>query len=291
MRFLADFIMRGRAQAALVVAASAAVPLLFWLSASAACLVLLRRGLSDGLNVMFWGLAPALVWCYFGNDPRPLLVLLGAIALAIPLREGASWRVVMLASIGLGIVFSWMLHLLWGDALVVIAAELITALHQLLPQTEMGAWDSLSLLEQARIVSTITGVLAALLQILSVISLMLGRYWQALLFNPGGFSQEFQSLRFTPVFAISLVAVAWIGPGLMPELGILTPTCSVPLIFASLALMHGLVAQGRMSKFWLVGLYVAMLLFLQFIYPLLVVLAIVDSLFDFRGRASPNAKG
>ena len=34
------------------------------------------------------------------------------------------------------------------------------------------------------------------------------------------------------------------------------------------------------------GLYVTLVLFMQLIYPLLAVLAIVDSLFDFRGRAA-----
>jgi len=60
--------------------------------------------------------------------------------------------------------------------------------------------------------------------------------------------------------------------------------CSVPLVFAGLALVHGLVAEKRLGRFWLVGLYVTLLLFMQLIYPLLVVLAIVDSLIDFRGR-------
>ena len=34
-------------------------------------------------------------------------------------------------------------------------------------------------------------------------------------------------------------------------------------------------ASGRLAGFWLVGLYVTLLLFMQLIYPLLVVLAIV----------------
>jgi len=71
-------------------------------------------------------------------------------------------------------------------------------------------------------------------------------------------------------------------------MAMLTPLCSVPLVFAGLALIHGLVAQKRLAKFWLVGLYVTLLLFMQLIYPLLVVLAIVDSLIDFRGRSTPK---
>jgi len=49
MRALAEFIMRGRMQAIVVVAGSAALPMLFWLSAAAGSLVLLRRGLNDAL--------------------------------------------------------------------------------------------------------------------------------------------------------------------------------------------------------------------------------------------------
>ena len=62
------------------------------------------------------------------------------------------------------------------------------------------------------------------------------------------------------------------------------PVYGVLLALAGVALLHGLVAQKRLAGFWLVGLYVSLLLFLQLIYPLLMVLAIVDSLFDFRGR-------
>jgi len=69
MRALAEFIMRGRMQATLVVVGSAAVPLLFWLSAAASCLVLLRRGPRDAIGILAWALLPALGWWHFG-EPR-----------------------------------------------------------------------------------------------------------------------------------------------------------------------------------------------------------------------------
>ena len=74
MRALAEFIMRGRMQAIFVVAGAAALPMLFWLSAAAGSLVLLRRGLSDALGVLVWAVLPALAWWYFG-DPRTLLLI------------------------------------------------------------------------------------------------------------------------------------------------------------------------------------------------------------------------
>lgn len=90
MRALAEFIMRGRMQAIFVVAGAAALPMLFWLSAAAGSLVLLRRGLNDALSVLVWAVIPALAWWYFG-DPRTLLVLLGSLGLALLLRSHASW--------------------------------------------------------------------------------------------------------------------------------------------------------------------------------------------------------
>ena len=102
----------------------------------------------------------------------------------------------------------------------------------------------------------------------------------------GAESQRAPMAAPTPMLAMLLLVGMLLGPNLGAQLAVLTPLCSVPLVFAGLALMHGLVAQGRLPRFWLVGLYVTLVLFMQLIYPLLAVLAIVDSLFDFRGRAA-----
>lgn len=285
MRALADFIMRGRMQAVVVVAGSAALPMLFWLCAAAGSLVLLRRGLNDALGVLVWAVLPALAWWYFG-DPRTLLVLLGSFGLALLLRSQNSWRRVMLCSVALGLLYAWALGVVFGEPIAALATEL----QKVLPDMLSDAYQQLSVEEQARLgallTPVLTGLLAALLQITTLLSLMLGRYWQALLYNPGGFGLEFRALRFTPVPAMMLLAGMLLGPSLGVQVAMLAPLCSVPLVFAGIALVHGLVAQSRMSRFWLVGLYVTLVLFMQLIYPLLAVLAIVDSLFDFRGRAS-----
>lgn len=285
MRALAEFIMRGRMQAIFVVAGAAALPMLFWLSAAAGSLVLLRRGLNDALSVLVWAVIPALAWWYFG-DPRTLLVLLGTLGLALVLRGQASWVRVMLSSVGLGLLYVWALGAVFGEPIASLAGEL----QKVLPDALSGAYEQLSVEERGRfealLIPVLTGLLAALLQIVTLLSLMLGRYWQAALYNPGGFGSEFRALRFPPLLATLLLLGMLLGPNLGAQLAVLAPLCSVPLVFAGLALMHGLVAQGRLPRFWLVGLYVTLVLFMQLVYPLLAVLAIVDSLFDFRGRAA-----
>jgi len=290
MRALAEFIMRGRMQAILVVVGAAALPMLFWLSAAAGSLVLLRRGFNDALSVLVWAALPALGWWYFG-DPRTLLVLLGTLSLAVLLRSQASWVRVMLSSVGLGLLYVWALGAVFGEAIATLAGEL----QKVLPDALSGAYQQLSEAERGRLESllapVLTGLLAALLQIVTLLSLMLGRYWQAALYNPGGFGQEFRALRYPPLLAILLLLGMLLGPNLGAELAVLTPLCSVPLVFAGVALMHGLVAQKRLPRFWLVGLYVVLALFMQVIYPLLAVMAIVDSVFDFRGRAAAKNGG
>ena len=285
MRALADFIMRGRMQAIVVVAGAAALPMLFWLCAAAGSLVLLRRGLNDALGVLVWAVLPALAWWYFG-DPRTLLVLSGSFGLALLLRNQNAWHRVMLCSVGLGLLYAWALGMVFGEPIAALAAEL----QKVLPDMLSDAYQQLSVEEQARLgallIPVLTGLLAALLQITTLLSLMLGRYWQALLYNPGGFGLEFRALRFSPAPAMVLLAGMLLAPSLGVQAAMLAPLCSVPLVFAGIALVHGLVAQDRMSRFWLVGLYVTLALFMQLIYPLLAILAIVDSLFDFRGRAS-----
>jgi hypothetical protein len=289
MRAMANFIMRGRVQATLIVAGCAALPLLFWLSAAAGCLVLLRRGLSDAMGVLAWALLPALVWWYYG-DPRILMVLIGSLGLATLLRASESWVRVLLVSVAMGLVYALILGAVFREPIEAMALEL----EKLLPRILEGLYQQLSVEERARlgalIAPVLNGLIAALLQIVSVLCLIVGRYWQALLYNPGGFGREFRAVRLPRVAALVLLVCMLVGPNFGPQMAMLTPLCSVPLVFAGLALMHGLVAEKRLARFWLVGLYVTLLMFMQLIYPLLVALAIVDSLIDFRGRlASKDA--
>lgn len=287
MRALADWIMRGRLQATLAVVVAAALPLLFWGSAVAGSLVLLRRGLGDAFGILLWALLPTLLWWYFG-EPRPLLVLYGTLALALVLRERVSWTPVLLASVALGVLYGVVIGAVFGEVVQDNAAELIELMPQMLGENyrQLTADDKTRV--AALLVPVLVGLMASLLQLLCLLCLLLARYWQALLYNPGGFAREFRAVRLPAPAAVFLLVGIFLLPGLGIELAMLTPLCSVPLAFAGVALLHGLVAQQRLGRFWLVGLYVSLLLFMQLVYPLLVVLAVVDSLFDFRGRMTRN---
>src|SRR5690606_30016325 len=241
------------------------------------------RGASDAMGILAWATLPAIARWDFG-EPRTLMVVVGALGLALLLRGSWAWDRILVSSVVQGLVYGLVLGAVFREPIEAMAGEL----QKLLPTMFDGAHQQLSESERERlealIAPVLTGLLAALLQILSLLSLILGRYWQAVLYNPGGFGREFRALRLSLPQALLLLAGMMLGPNLGPQLAMLTPLCSVPLLFAGIALVHGLVAEGRLARFWLVGMYITLLLFMQLIYPLLVVLAIVDSLFDFRGR-------
>ncbi|WNW13132.1 hypothetical protein RRX38_18880 [Pseudomonas sp. DTU_2021_1001937_2_SI_NGA_ILE_001] len=290
MRALAELIMRGRMQATLAVVGCAALPLLFWLSAAAGSLVLLRRGFSDAAGILAWALLPALAWWYFG-EPRTALVLVGTLGLAMVLRASESWARVLLASVAWGLLYAVILGAVFREPIEQLAQEI----QKHLPAMLGDLYAQMSVEERSRlgalIAPVLNGLIATLLQIVSVLSLMLGRYWQALLYNPGGFGREFRALRLSPVPMLVLVVAMLLGPNFGAHMAMLTPLCSVPLVFAGLSLMHAQVADKRLGKFWLVGMYIMLVVSTQLIYPLLVVLAIVDSLIDFRGRRGSKDTG
>lgn len=278
MRALASFIMRGRVQATLVVVISAVLPLLFWLSAAAGSLVFLRRGFKDASSVIAWGLLPAVVMWYFG-EPSTLLVFLGTLGLAALLRAGHSWTRVLLSSVVLGLLYSLILDAVLRETFDVLA----TALEKALPQFEGKPVLPGELIGPLLVASS-----AVMLQLFSLLALMLARYWQAALYNPGGFAREFRELRLPLVPMLALVSLMALGPFIGSQFIVLASASSLVLLLSGIALIHGLVAQKRLAGFWLVGMYVTLPLLMQLMYPLLVVLAIVDSLIDFRGRKSPS---
>lgn len=286
MRGLAEYIMRGRKEATLAVAIAAAIPLLFWFSAAAVALVVLRRGLSEALPVLAWGLLPAVVWAVVG-DLSPLLVILGSAGLAAVLRQGNDWVRVLLLAVPLGVVFALVLLMALNEPLRQLAENFRDMLPELLGQMGVQLDEANRALLLSRLdelmIPVLGGVMGAMHMLMALVALMIARYWQAGLYNPGGFRQEFHRLRLPPLASTGLLVLVVLAPQ-WPSLAILSPVASVPLLLAGLALVHGVVGAKNLGKGWLIGSYVLFFLFIRFAYPLIMFLAFVDSLFDFRSR-------
>lgn len=284
MRALAQFVMRGPLQAGGVAAVTTALPFMFWIGAAVVGLVILRLGLVQGLSVGIWALLPALAWSWAGQDPTALAVLLHVVLMCTLLRSTLSWERALVAGSSLALVTGLVIPALFPELLDQLVGAGVSFYEQYNAELarELGAQ-----LEVA-IRNIMNASLAGTFLACSVGIAMLARYWQAALYNPGGFRQEFHSFRLTPVTA-SICGVAII---LVPVTGfnpvLIAWVAGLPLFVAAVALVHGVVGLKGKGSFWLVIFYGALVLMGPTIMLLLLVLAFVDSWLDFRGRVKSS---
>lgn len=283
MRALAQFVMRGPLQASAVAPVTTAVPLLFWIGAAVVGLVILRLGISKGLNVGLWALLPALGWSWFGQDPTALAVLLQVMLMASVLRTTLSWERALLGGSFLAIVTGLMLPVIYPgllDDLVQAGVSFYEQYNADVARTLGGD------LEQV-IRDTMNASMAGTYLATGIGMTMLARSWQAGLYNPGGFRSEFHALKLSPAVAVVCAVIMVIGPVLGLNSMLLVWVAGTPLFLASLALIHGIVGRKKLSGQWLVLFYIALVLLGPSLMILLVVLAFVDSWLDIRKRITP----
>ncbi|PAV27279.1 hypothetical protein CF392_02185 [Tamilnaduibacter salinus] len=284
MLALARFSMRGPLQASLVAAIATALPLLFWIGAAVVALVILRLGVTQGLNIGLWALLPALGWGWVAQDPTAVTVLLQSAIMAMVLRASRAWEAALVTGSGLAILTGLALPALYPELIGQLAKAGVGYIEQYNPEmaTELGnELDSL-------VREVMNASMAGTYLLVSVGVLMLARSWQAGLFNPGGFQKEFHAFRLSrPVAGLCGLAVLG-GPflGLAPLM--VSWAGALPLIMAGLGLIHGIVSRRQLGVHWLVLFYVLLVLLSPSLMLLLLVIAFVDSWLDFRRRIKPR---
>ncbi len=294
MKFLAAYVMRGPAQAVLVSTVAAVLALMLppfsYLSGAAVGLVTLRIGARPGLNVVLWSsIAASLLAVLLMGTPVPALAFLAALwlpvlVMASSLRRTVSMPRSLLLSGLFGLVVVLGFHLAVEDPAAWWRQFLGEALQQL--QLQTGAGEPALSEAVEGIYQAMTGAVAAALMLGVIGSLLLARWWQSLLYNPGGFGTEFRELRFGRhaswvTAALLLVVIA----GVQPVMGIAGSLLWVALLLHAIqgiAVVHGLVAVRSAGRGWLIGMYVLMLLALWPVVLMLALAGLMDNWFDFR---------
>ncbi|MEN8176877.1 MAG: hypothetical protein ABFS23_14015, partial [Pseudomonadota bacterium] len=206
MQWLAAFVMRGRVQAASVTAAFAALPLLSWFSGAAVGLVTLRRGPAEGLLTLAIGGLLLFVLGQIGAAGGSALALTGLVywipvaALATVLRSTRSLALALETGMLVAAVALVVQYLIsadpvafWQEALKPLADSLVES--QVLPVQDAD-------LIAREIAAWMPGMISTAVFMQAVISLLIGRWWQSLLYNPGGFRSEFHALRLSRLSAL-----------------------------------------------------------------------------------------
>ncbi|WP_455375478.1 hypothetical protein [Kaarinaea lacus] len=326
MRALATYLLRGNKEAIIVVLVCSVLALLIpvfgLFNAVIVGLVSLRHGANKGL--MLAGISSAVIAAgilLFGALPEGngseglaaigqwVVSLLGLVALCGILRSTRSLQLTMLSALGAGVavivVFrlfvrdtvSWWQNSqfetvkeLYNNAVESVLAQQAVVNHQML--------ESVSAYLVGIVVATFTAGL--------IIHLFLSRSWQAAMFNPGGFRDEFIQLRFSKNVAIApiICLVLFMLAGAENFVGY---SClAVIMIFAMLYTIFGIavifgvfkarnwhwgIVVGAVVAFLVVGTlqfrsleYPAVMLILVFAF-----IGFIDTFLDFRKKAQSQS--
>lgn len=288
MHDLASYIMRGPRQAAIVATVATIIPMMFWLGAAAVALVVLRVGLARGLSVAVWPMLPAAMWMYWASDPNALVVIPLAMLMAAVLRSTVSWSLTWLVGCVVALVVGVLSPTLMPHT-VEILLEFAQSLFEAMRSAGTLAVDGAETELKAAFEMLVLASLAATLLGSAIFSVFLARSWQSRLYNPGGWKQEFQQMRLHRL-SLALLAVAFM---LLPSVGVsamfVLMVALVPILVCGFSLMHGIVAKKQMSVQWLIAMYAMVLVLMPTSLLLLALLALIDSVVDFRARLKPIA--
>ncbi len=297
MRGLAQFAMRGPSSAALLSATFALLSLFFApalvVSGGLLSLVLLRRGVGSGLRTLaLASVATAGVLLAVNGRLGAAAAVIAATWLPI-LGASATLRRTgdqgqALANIGICVaayavamrVANPDVEAFWRERLTTLVAALKAQGGQVLLTDEQitlygGMMHSAS-------VTLFCAILVA--------TLLLGRWWQAALYNPGGFGEEFRALAvprwISPVGAF--VALALLAARFTETKAGLAEDVLLVLVilFAvqGLAVLHAGCAAKALGRGWMIGTYVLLGLVPHVVIPVLATTGIADMMVDFRRR-------
>jgi len=300
MRALATYIMRGRSQAMLAVVGFATlsmiIPLLSYLSAAAVALVTLRLGALPGLTLIltssaFIGILSLFSKFVMGMMPAMLSLALLVVLLwmlALVLRQTRSLAMTILAAAAVGLVVILGFHAAIGDS--------VTWWQHVLrlwfgPAIEHAGEDSQQMyLLLDDWAPHMTGFVASAVIVNALLCLFLARWWQAMLYNPGGFGTEYHALQLGRQFAVVTLVVgvlAWIPMGvvtvIMKDVLML---CMTIYVLQGLAVIHDVIARRKMQSAWFIGVYIIVFVMSQ----LVAMIGFIDTWAELRNRFAPDNK-
>lgn len=298
MKALASFIMRGRTQAILVSVVGAVlslvIPPLSHIAGATIGLVTLRNGPKEGFFLLLsLGLVMGLIGTLSSLDGglvqayviAMLLLFVPVLFAAMVLRMTRSLGQALTAIALLAALLVLLINILMGDVVSWWRTMLDSVMGPVLNEAQLSPQEADQMLSgMARMM---TGLVAAVLLYSTMINLSLARWFQAMLYNPGGFQQEFHALYLDRRAAITAALVGASGMLFADQGGISQDLMILVVALFSihgLALVHGITAISKMSRGWLVTLYVGLLLVPPHLVMILAMVGFIDSWVDFRAR-------
>ena len=253
MRGLAEFIMRGRWQALAVAVLGSVLVFAAPISAAAIALVTMVQGLRDGGWVALWSLLPALLVGWVSGDYGTGFLLGTVFVGAMVLAQTLSLSLALLAIVPVSAVGGLALltfNTAFLEAMLSMLDTWIAALQAESPESG----ESLNAFRPTT--TQAAGLMATGNALIASLSLLLGRYWQAVLFKPGAFGEEFRAFRLPGVLTAILVLVAMLGALNDSEAAAWSALAGIPVTLAGFALFHHIAKRQQLGGTFLAVGYV-----------------------------------
>ncbi|MBI2970649.1 MAG: DUF2232 domain-containing protein [Gammaproteobacteria bacterium] len=266
LRALGDYILRGRIQAAAAISLLTFTswflpPLTYFLSGAPVGLLTLRRGGLIGAQVMTVSLLmiSLLVFLVRMDAALGASFAVGVWApvwlCSLVLRYTESQGLMVLAAAGVGMLFAALMHLLVDDVSGWWRSWFLAWLEANLPAETAQPYQKV--LEAAA--PWLNAMMASALVASLVVTLLVARWWQAGLFNPGGFRSEFHALRLPRLLALptalGMVVLGVTGVKALPLVQDLFVILLLTYVFHGIATVHRSIYGRSLSRVWLVALY------------------------------------
>lgn len=288
MKALGNYLLKTRIHAILTIGILTVLsvfisPLSYFISGAPMGLLALRKGPNVGLQVACGCLLlMALIAMIAGAQPGipvafMVSVWLPVILCAAVLRRTQSQGLTVLCAGATGLIFTVYINLVLEEI-------------QAWWQDWFARWEEYATSEQAAtqleqmfefISPLLSAIIASGFVFSLVTTLLLARWWQSVLFNPGGFRKEFYSLRLPRALLLptllglcALLLMPDNAPVLVRDLVILM---LILYLYQGLSVIHGFVHARTLSRVWLTGMYVTFFLLPHVILMFVSCLGIVNA--------------
>lgn len=285
MRSLAEFIMRGRRQAVAMALLFTFLPGLSWVGDVIMALVTLRHGAKEGGVVLLWLLLPAVILSFHYPELWVYRVLGGSALIygfALVLRNFASWKKTLDIGMCIGLFVIVILHMFKPDLAEFWRMQITHNLTLFSKQFELGIDATAIQQTSAALVPYATGIQIVVLLISSLSVLIFARWWQAILYNPGGLSAELYNIRLNYA-ALGILVILQLAS--FSDIAVATdclPVIKFVFVVAALSLLHGIITITHSSKLWLLVIYSLFIVLFYYVMELLVLLAVADVMVNIR---------
>jgi hypothetical protein len=298
LRRFTNFVLQGRIQACAVAFLLAYIPIIGSASVLIAGLITLRKGALEGAFVFIAATIPY-VLSYYSTYHTGVEINLALAAFvmfttssclmwlfACLLKRYSSWGFVLDWAVLLGVVLIGTVHIVypdiknwWGEQLTGYLNKTTMIMQEIQPNAAMVPTPV-----QLRVVDALkvyaTGLLFASTLFNALIQLMISRWWQAIMFNPGALRKELLNIRLSYVAGLLFLICYPLATQGRNEIALdIMPVMYLIFGIAGLSITHDLVAK-KIGWLGLVFLYVSLVGFV--IYPGgLVIAAVIFSIIGF----------